>query len=83
MKKRKNPNKIESIPIQNLVAKFAYQFNKAHVLEAKNKYRRKEKHRKLEASPIARVKVIGKASWVLDIATIIQSALLCRVTVPM
>jgi hypothetical protein len=28
MKKRKNPNKIDCVPIQNPVAKFAHQFNK-------------------------------------------------------
>ena len=68
MKKRKNPNKIDCFPIQNPVAKFAHQFNKAHVFEDKNKYRRNAKHRKQEASPIALVRVIRKASCVLDIA---------------
>ena len=75
MKKRKNllassslqmgrTNKIEGVPIQNPVAKFAHQFNKAHVFEDKNSYRRKAKHRKQEASPIALVRVIGEASCV-------------------
>ena len=49
MKKRKNPNKIDCVPIQNPVAKFAHQFNKAHVFEDKNKYHRNAKHRKQEA----------------------------------
>ena len=38
--------KTEGVPIQNPVAKFAHQFNKAHVFEDKNSYRRKAKHRK-------------------------------------
>jgi hypothetical protein len=62
MKNRKNPNKIDSVPIQNPVAKFAHQFNKAHVFEDKNKYRRNAKHRKQEASPMALSRVIGEAS---------------------
>jgi hypothetical protein len=79
MKKRKNlpapsplqigrANKIDCIPIQNPVAKFAHQFNKAHVFEDKNKYRRNAKHRKQEASPIALARVIGEASCFLDIS---------------
>lgn len=68
MKKRKNPNKIDCVPIQNPVAKFAHQFNKAHVFEDKNKYCRNAKHRKQEASPMTLVRVIRKASCVLDIA---------------
>ena len=63
MKKRSNPNKIDCVPIQNPVAKFAHQFNKAHVFEDKNKYRRSAKHRKQEAVPMALVvRVIGTAS---------------------
>jgi hypothetical protein len=61
MKKCKNPNKIDSVPIQNLVAKFAHQFNKARVFEDRNNYRRNAKHRKQDASPIALVRVIGEA----------------------
>jgi len=52
MKKRSNPNKIDCIPIQNPVAKFARQFNKAQVFADKNQYRRNAKHRQQEASPI-------------------------------
>ena len=62
MKKRKNPNTKEGIPIQNPVAKFAHRFNKAHIFEDKNTYRRNAKHRKQEASPIAWVRVIREAS---------------------
>jgi len=65
MKNRKNPNKIDGVPIQNLVAKFAHQFNKAHVFEDKNKYRRNAKHRKQEVSLMALIRVIGEADWVL------------------
>jgi hypothetical protein len=68
MKKRKNPNKIDCVPNQNPVAKFAHQFNKAHIFEDKNKYRRNAKHRKQEASPIALVRVIREASCILAIA---------------
>jgi len=78
MKKRKNllassplqmggTSKINCVPVQNPVAKFAHQFNKALVFEAKNNYRRNAKHRKQEASQIALVRVIGEASCVLDI----------------
>ena len=67
MKNRKNQSKIDCVPIQNLVAKFAHQFNKAHVFEDKNKYRRNAKHRKQEASPMALIRVIREASCVLDI----------------
>ena len=66
MKKRKNTNKIDGVPIQNPVAKFAYQFNKAHIFEDKYKYRRNAKHRKQEASPIALVRVIREASCRLE-----------------
>ena len=58
MKKRNIPEKIETVPINNLVAKFAHQFNKSHVFEDKNKYRRNAKHRKQEASLITLVRVI-------------------------
>jgi hypothetical protein len=67
MKKRKNPNKIDCVPVQNPVAKFAHQFNKAHIFEDKNKYRRKAKHRKQEASPMTLVRIIREASCILDI----------------
>jgi hypothetical protein len=50
MKKRKNMNKVEDVPLQNPVAKFAHQFNKAKVFSDKSKYTRKEKHEEQEAS---------------------------------
>jgi hypothetical protein len=51
MKKRKNTNKIEDVPNQNPVAKFAHRFNKAQVFGDKTEYRRKTKHGKQEVSP--------------------------------
>ena len=65
MKKRKNPNKIDCIPIQNPVAKFAHQFNKAHVFEDKNKYHRNAKHRKQDTSPIILIRLIREVSCAL------------------
>jgi hypothetical protein len=65
MKKRKNPNKIDCVPIQNPVAKFAHQFNKAHVFEDKNKYNRNTKHRKQDTSPIILIRVIREVSCAL------------------
>jgi hypothetical protein len=62
MKKRKNPNKMDIVPGQNPVAKFAHQFNKAHIFCDKSKYRRNAKHRKQEASPITLPRVLGEAS---------------------
>jgi len=72
MKKRKNM--LASIPVQkqgnimpvpssvqNPVAKFAHQFNKACIFADKSKYRRNLKHRKQEASPITLCRVIGEA----------------------
>ena len=58
MKKRNNPKKIDCVPIQNPVAKFAHQFNKALIFVNKNKYQRNAKHRKQEASLITLVRVI-------------------------
>jgi hypothetical protein len=62
MKKRKNLNKIENIPVQNPVAKYAHQFNKAHIFAVKSKYCRHVKHRKQEAFPVSLDSLIGKAS---------------------
>ena len=67
MKKRKNPDKIDCVPVQNPVAKFAHQFNKAHVFEDKNKYHRNAKHRKQEVSLITLVRVIRETSCVLAV----------------
>lgn len=67
MKKRKNPHKIDGTPQQNPVAKFARQFNKAHIFADKNQYRRNAKHRKQEASSIILlVSVIEEAFCFID-----------------
>ena len=50
MKKRNNTKKIAAVPVQNPVAKFAHQFNKALVYADKIQYRRNAKHRKQDAS---------------------------------
>ena len=50
MKKRKNQQQADTIVLQNPVAKFAHQFNKAQVFCDKTHYRRNAKHRKQEAS---------------------------------
>lgn len=62
MKHRNNPDKIDYAPVQNPVAKFAHQFNKAHVFEDKNKYHRNAKHRKQEASLITLDRIIREVS---------------------
>ncbi len=55
MKKRKTLDDLVDMkgepPKQNPVAKFAGRFNKAKVFDDKNKYSRKAKHAKQEASP--------------------------------
>jgi len=61
MKKRKNPQLPEPATLQNPVAKFARQFNKACVFADKNHYRRNAKHRKQEASLIILARVIKAA----------------------
>ena len=65
MKNRKKPNKIDCVPIQNPVAKFAHQFNKAHVFEDKNKYHRNAKHRKQDTSLIIPIRLIREVSCAL------------------
>jgi len=66
MKKRKNPNKIEYVPIPNPVAKYAHQFNKSLIFEDKNKYCRNAKHRKQETSPITLVRAVREVSCAFD-----------------
>ena len=68
MKKRKNPNKVDCVPIQNPVAKFAHQFNKAKIFEDKNKYQRNAKHRNQEVSLITTAKVIREIFCIPEIA---------------
>ncbi|CAA9892410.1 hypothetical protein METHB2_70017 [Candidatus Methylobacter favarea] len=60
MKKRRNPKVMEIISIQNPVAKYAHQFNKAQIFFDKTKYRRKEKHAKQEVFPIHTIELLEK-----------------------
>lgn len=62
MKKRKNRSELETVPLQNPVAKFAHQFNKAQTFRDKSKYSRKAKHAKQEVFPITLPGIIGKTS---------------------
>ncbi|MFZ2172031.1 MAG: hypothetical protein WAW61_20615 [Methylococcaceae bacterium] len=71
MKKRKKPNKIACIPVQNPVAKFAHHFNKAHIFCDKSKYRRNVKHKKQEVFPITFGRVIGKTSCFLAVLPVL------------
>ncbi len=61
MKKRKNINRKANAPEQNPVAKYAHQFNKAHIFKDKSKYDRKAQHAKQEDFPIALISDIGKS----------------------
>jgi hypothetical protein len=61
MKKRKNPQLPEQMTLQNPVAKYARQFNKACVFADKTQYRRNAKHRNQEASLIILARVIKTA----------------------
>jgi hypothetical protein len=70
MKKRNHPNKLDCAPVQNPVAKFARQFNKAHIFCDKSKYHRNAKHIKQEASPITLGSVIGEASCFLALSAL-------------
>ena len=62
MKKRKTLQKIEPPTQQNLVAKYARQFVKAHVFADKTKYTRKGKRKNQEDFPSALSKVFGKSA---------------------
>ncbi|MDD2759623.1 MAG: hypothetical protein PHH11_04955 [Methylomonas sp.] len=59
------PNKAKGlgdVPINNPVAKFARQFNKAQVFADKRQYRRKAKHKGLEPFSIVSGEAIDKGS---------------------
>jgi hypothetical protein len=62
MKKRKNRSELETLPLQNPVAKYAHQFNKAQTFRDKSKYSRRAKHAKQEVFPITLFGAIGKTS---------------------
>ncbi len=64
MKKRKKPPLSVTAVIQNPVAKFAHQFNKAAIFADKNHYCRNAKHRKQETSLIVLTRVIKVVSCV-------------------
>ena len=61
MKKRKNPQGAEIVPIQNPVAKYAHLFNKSRTFCDKSKYSRKAKHTRQEATPMVPDRIIGLA----------------------
>jgi hypothetical protein len=68
MKKRKNQQQADAIALQNPVAKFAHQFNKAQIFCDKTQYRRSAKHRKQEASANSLImKLFAKASCLLAV----------------
>ena len=77
MKKRNKTKKIECVSVQNPVAKFAHQFNKALVYADKIQYRRNAKHRKQEASLSILNRVIKAVSclmgWVITYPNLIST----------
>jgi hypothetical protein len=65
MKKRKINNKMDYISMQNPVAKFAHQFNKAQIFCDGSKYKRKSKHSKQEIFPTVRISELLEKSPVI------------------
>jgi hypothetical protein len=59
MKKRKNPQQTDPVPLKNPVAKYARLFNKAQAFCDKSKYNRKAKHPRQEANPMIPDRTIG------------------------
>jgi hypothetical protein len=57
MRKQKKTKTPETVNLQNPVAKYARQFNKALIFVDKNQYRRQPKHRKQEVSLTACIRV--------------------------
>ncbi len=62
MKNRNKTTQALCVPIQNPVAKFAAQFNKAATFRDQSKYTRNNKHKKQEAWSIALARVIDQAA---------------------
>ena len=60
MRKQNKAKSLESAPVKNPVAKFAFHFNKAQVYADKRKYHRKPKHSGLEPFSIALAESIEK-----------------------
>lgn len=69
MKKTRKTKNLESRPLKNPVAKFAFQFNKSHVFKDKTKYQRRAKHKGKEPFPITLFYLIGKGSFFCAINT--------------
>ena len=67
MKKHKKIKIPETVTLQNPVAKYAPQFNKAAVFADKNQYRRHAKHRKQEVSLTTLIRVV-KETFCFSIA---------------
>ena len=65
MKKRRKTIKLVSVPLHNLVAKHAHQFNRAAVFKDKSKYNRKAKHKSSEPFSIINL-MIEKGSVFMD-----------------
>ncbi|NOR68421.1 MAG: hypothetical protein GQ532_01780 [Methylomarinum sp.] len=63
MKKTKKLRGLEMIPINNPVAKFAFQFNKAKTFKDKTKYQRTAKHKGKEPFPMMLTTLLEKASY--------------------
>jgi hypothetical protein len=62
MRKQTKAEGVPDLPLKNPVAKFAHQFNKAHIFKDKRKYQRKSKHSGLEPFSIVCLKAIEKGS---------------------
>lgn len=62
MKKHKKTKTVEAPSLQNPVAKYARQFNKAQVFADKNQYHRHAKHRKQEVSLTVLSKIVKETS---------------------
>jgi hypothetical protein len=65
MKKYKNQPPTQIMAAQNLVAKYARQFNKAHIFRDKSKYTRKAKHTKPEARLNVLRRILSLASGLI------------------
>lgn len=63
MKKHKKTKTPDTVSLQNPVAKYARQFNKAQIFADKNQYRRHAKHRKQEVSLNALINVFKETSY--------------------
>ncbi|MEQ1528636.1 MAG: hypothetical protein ABL925_04910 [Methylococcales bacterium] len=69
MKKRKKTEQPAGPVLQNPVAKFAGQFNKAQTFRDQSKYTRNNKHKKQEAWLIILLRVIHQTSCLFNSTT--------------